>query len=138
MKTTITGLSSLSVLVALVLGCSWAGSSDSKPTNTSRAGANVNANKSLSDTVIDTAVGEKTLGIPECDEVFKILTDYANNPDDNFAVRAGKAVIVNQVKESLRTTIEENQADKKQLAEACREAKVQFASQTGSNSNKAK
>jgi hypothetical protein len=35
--------------------------------------ANINANKTLTDRAVDTAVGEKKIGIPECDEAVIFL-----------------------------------------------------------------
>jgi hypothetical protein len=94
--------------------------------NSSTGVANANSNKTLTDKAVDSTVGEQKIGIPECDEVMDMLTEYANNPDDNFVVKAGKAVIVNKIKESIKQSIEENKTDKVEMAKNCKEAKVEL------------
>lgn len=135
MKNKIALVSVLLVMIAAVLGCSSINPLAEKPvantpsTNKSAktTTANTNtANKSLADQAIDTAIGQSKLGVPECDEAMDMLTAYGSNPDDNFAVRATKALVVNQIKESIKQAVEENQTDKAQLATVCKEAKVEL------------
>ncbi len=130
MKNKFALLSVLLVLIVAVLGCSSINPLAEKPANkpankTTTANSNV-ANKSLADQAIDTAIGQSKLGVPECDEVMDMLTAYGSNPDDNFAVRATKALVVNQIKESIKQSVEENQTDKVQMAAVCKEAKVEL------------
>lgn len=122
---------SLVILLTVALGCSSLNPFEGekpKPANTSTSSANTstNANKTLADKAVDTAVGEGKTGVPECDEIVDMLAAYANNPDDNFAIRAVKSVVVNQIKAELKRVIEENQADKVELAKGCREVKLEF------------
>lgn len=87
---------------------------------------NANANKTLTDKAVDTAVGQEKIGIPECDEVMDLLTAEANNPDDNFVVKAAKGVVVNKIKETIRKSLEENKSDRAQMAKDCTQAKAEF------------
>ena len=110
------------VLFAGVLGCSSINPlADKKP-----AGTQPGSNKSLSDKAVDTAVGEQKIGVPECDDVMDMLTAYANNPDDGFVVKAGKALVVNKIKESIKKAAEDNKTDKAEMAKTCKEAKVEL------------
>ena len=112
----------LLVIIACVLGCSSINPLAKKEPATNKPGSN----KSLTDKTIDTAVGEQKIGVPECDEVIDLLTSYANNPDDNFVVKAGKALFVNKIKESIKKAVEENKSDKAELAKTCKEARVEL------------
>ncbi|HEX6126053.1 MAG TPA: hypothetical protein VFZ23_11840 [Pyrinomonadaceae bacterium] len=87
--------------------------------NTNGVAANVNANKSLTDKAVDTAVGEQKIGIQECDEAMDILTAQAENPDDNFVTKAIKKTALNTFREQLKRKLEENKADKAQIAKYC-------------------
>ncbi len=98
-------------IISAGLGCSFLGNS-SEPANGSKA---ANANSAV-----------KKIGVPECDALMDELATFANNPDDNFAVRAGKGIIADQIKQSINSAIEENGANKPQLAEACRSIKAEF------------
>ncbi|MEO7660315.1 MAG: hypothetical protein ABIV48_11935 [Pyrinomonadaceae bacterium] len=84
------------------------------------------SNKSLTDKAVDTTVGENKIGVPECDEVVDMLRDYADNPDDNFVVKAGKSMFVNKIRESIKASVEENKGDKVELAKNCREFKAEL------------
>ncbi len=113
----------LAILLAAVIGCSSINPfSDKAKTNANKA----NSNKSLTDKAVDTTVGDEKIGIPECDEVMDLLTEYANNPDDNFIVKAGKALFVNKIKQSIKSSIEENKSDKTEIAKTCKDAKTQL------------
>ncbi len=131
MKNTIFASLAITILLVVGLGCSSINplaDDKAKPANTSNSAnkVNANSNKSLTDQAIETAVGEGKTGVPECDEIVDMLAAYANNPDDNFAIRAVKSVVANKIKEELKRVIDENQADKAELAKGCREVKVEF------------
>jgi hypothetical protein len=124
-------LVALIIAVIVALGCSSLNplGSDKPEANTSSANRPTNANaanKSLTDQAVDTVVGESKIGVPECDSLINELTTFANNPDDNFAIRMAKGLAVNQIKESIRVAVEENQTDKTQLAVACKELRTEF------------
>jgi len=74
----------------------------------------------------DPAVDIQKTGVAECDEVVDMVTAFADNPDDNFAVRYGKSLIVDQIKDSIKKSVEENGRDKIQLAKDCTVAKTEL------------
>lgn len=117
MKNESLGIIALAIVLFVTLGCGSLGSDQ-------KAGAN--SNKTLTDTAIDTAVGDQKIGVAECDEVIDMLTGFANNPDDNFIVKAGKQLIANKIRESLKQSIEENQANKAELAKDCKQFKTEL------------
>lgn len=94
-----------------------------KPSNTA---SNAAGDKTLTDTAVETAVGESKIGVPECDEVADILTAFANDPNDSWMMKAGKSLIANKFKDALKASIEENQTDKAQLAKDCAELKTEL------------
>lgn len=97
----------------------------------------VNSNKSLTDTAVDTAVGEKKIGIVECDEALDILTAQANDPEDNFVTKAVKKTALNTFRDHLKTSLEENKTDKKEVAKFCKEFRdnLQDSVNESTNSN---
>ena len=109
------------VLIIAVLGCSRINPfAEQSNTNTATG------NKTLTDKAVDTAVGEGKIGIPECDEVLAMLTEYAKNDEDNFVTKAVKQTFINRIKEGIKQSIEENKGDKAEIAKNCREFKVQL------------
>lgn len=110
------------VLVLVAVGCGMVDRVQKSVTSTD----NANSNKTLSDKAVDTAVGEKKIGVPECDEVMDMLSAEANNPDDNFVTKAVKATVLNKIKDSIRQSVEENKADKVEMAKDCKQFKVEF------------
>ena len=123
MKNTIFASLAIILLLCVGLACSSINpfSDKGKAANT-KAGSN----KSLTDKAVDTAVGEQKIGVPECDEVVDMLQEFANNPDDNFVVKAGKAMFVNKIRESIKKSVEENKGDKAELAKNCKEFKTEL------------
>lgn len=120
MKNKLALISTLVVLLFAVLGCGLLDSSSDK------SKANTSSNKTLSDKAVDTAVGEEKIGIPECDEVMDLLETYGNNPEDGYVVKAGKRLFVNKIRETIKTSIEENKGNKAEIAKNCRDAKVEL------------
>jgi hypothetical protein len=106
-------------LLAVVLGCSSINPFSEKKSNTA-------SNKTLTDQGVDAAVGEEKIGVAECDEVIDMLKEYANNPDDNFVVKAGKQMIVNRIRSAIKQSVEENKSDKLELAKNCKEFKTEL------------
>jgi hypothetical protein len=111
----------ISVLAAAVLGCSSLNplSQKGKATPTPK-------DKTITDKAVDTTVGDEKIGIPECDEVMDMLTAEANDPNDNFIVKAGKAVFFNKIKESIKKSVEDNKNDSANLAKTCKDYKEQL------------
>jgi hypothetical protein len=122
------------VLFLTVLGCSSLNpfSDSPKPANTQVANtktANTTANKekTLPEKAIDTAVGEETTGVPECDEVLNSLAELAKSPEDEgYIMRAARGAVLNKVRTSLKQSIEENKNDKVELAQDCKDLKAQI------------
>jgi hypothetical protein len=102
-------------------GCSFISGGDSASTP-------ANSNKTLTDKAVDTTVGKSKIGIPECDQVMDSIEAELNNPDDNFAAKAAKAIVLNRFRDSIRESFEQNPNDKESLAKTCREIKTQFDS----------
>lgn len=109
----------LTILLIPVLGCSLIGSSE-------KSGSPTGKEKTTTDKVVDTAVGQSKIGVPECDEVMDAIELELNNPDDNFIVKAGKATFLNRIKDGIRESYEQNPQDTAELAKTCKEFKVQF------------
>jgi len=80
-----------------------------------------NSNKSLTDTAVDTAVGEKKIGIAECDEAMELLVAQADNPDDGFVTKAVKKTALNTFRDHVKRSLEESKTDRKELAKFCRD-----------------
>lgn len=106
------------LLLAAVLGCGM--------NPFSGKGTTTNSNKSLTDKGVDTVVGDEKIGVPECDEVMDMLTAEMNNPDDNFVVKAGKQMVLNKIKQSIKDSVEKNKNDKTELAKNCKEFKKEL------------
>ncbi len=87
-----------------------------------------NSNRTLTDKAVDTTVGKSQIGIPECDQVMDSIEAELNNAEDNFALKAAKAVVLNRFRDSIRESFEQNPNDKESLGKTCREIKVQFDS----------
>lgn len=129
----------IAIILPLVLGCGLADRVQKAVTesgsNASTAPA-VNSNKSLTDQAIDTAVGEKKIGIAECDEALEILAAQANDPNDNFVTKAVKKTALNTFRDQLKQQLENNKTDPKELAKFCKEFRDNMAdSLKGDNSN---
>ncbi len=122
MKNKFALLSVVIIITSVALGCSSINPLADKKTTSNQPGSN----KSLTDKAVDTAVGEQKIGVPECDDVMDMLSEYANNPDDGFVVKAGKAIVVNKIKESIKKAAEDNNTDKAEMAKTCKEAKVEL------------
>ena len=114
------------IVLPVLLGCGLADRvqkavGNEPSTNSSRT--NANSNKTLTEKAVDTTVGEKKIGIPECDEAIDVLEAQANNPDDNFVTKAVKKTALNTFREQLKKNLEDNKTDKKEVAKFCTEFK---------------
>lgn len=112
----------LTLLLIVVLGCSSLNPLAEKGNSPS------SSNKGVADRAIDTALGGETTGVPECDEVMDMIAAEANNPDDGYIVKATKALFLNKVKESIKTSIDENKNKNggTDLAKTCADYKRQL------------
>jgi len=130
MRNTASLLLTLAIIVSVGMGCSLVGHAEKKDDKTSDQG------KSLKDRGVDVVVGDQKIGIPECDEVVDFFNHEIDNPDDDFVTKAMKKTALNQVKERFREAVEENKADKKELAKVCKDFKQnleQFKEESESN-----
>jgi hypothetical protein len=126
------------IIVPILLGCGLADRVQKAVTESgsnSNTITNVNSNKTLTDTAVDAAVGEKKIGIPECDEALDILSAQANDPDDNFVTKAVKKTALNTFRDHLKQNLEEHKTDKKEVAKFCREFRDGLADSANENSN---
>lgn len=115
------------ILLVIGLGCGIADRIQKGVTESeANTAANSSSNKTLTDKAVDTAVGDKQTGIPECDDAIRIFADQMNNPDDNFVVKTGKKMAENTFREQLKQRLEENKADKKEVAKFCKDFKDSF------------
>lgn len=119
MKNKLTLLLIGSLLTMSVLGCSLLGSSKSSETPAGKE-------KTTTDKVVDTTVGRSKIGVPECDEVVDLIEAELNNSEDNFAVKAVKATVLNRIKDGIRESVEQNPNDTVELAKTCKEFRTQF------------
>ncbi len=109
----------VALLLGAILGCGSINPFSSK-------GNKTNSNQTLTEKAIDTVVPDEAVGIPECDEVMKMLTAEANNPDDNFVQKAAKRVFANKIKDGIKRTIDEQKGDKAEIAKTCKAFKLQI------------
>jgi hypothetical protein len=122
MKNTFFALIAGIILMGAVIGCSSINPFSDK----GKGKSNSASNKTLTDKGVDTAVGEEKIGVPECDELVDMLADYANDPNDNFIVKAGKAMFVNKIRTSIKESVEKNKNDRAELAKNCKDFKSQL------------
>ena len=105
------------VLLAATLGCGLVSRIQEETSDSS------NSNKTVGDKAVDLAVGDTKIGIKECDDVVDILNEQINDPDESFVTKALKRTILNQFRDGLKRSLEENKADKQAVADFCREFK---------------
>jgi len=115
----------LTITLTAALGC---GIFDrAKETVAGNSNANsANANKTLTDRAVETAVGQKKLGVPECDDLMDAIEAELNNPDDDIVTKALKATVLNRIKDGIRESFEKNKTNKPELAKRCAEYRTQF------------
>ena len=114
MRNTASLLLALTVIVLSGLGCSLVGHAEKKDEKEQ-------PNKTLTDRGVDIAVGDKKIGIKECDDVVDFFNHEIDNPDDDFVTKAMKKTALNQIKDQFRQAVEENKTDKVELAKVCKD-----------------
>jgi len=92
MRNTASLLVTLAVIVSVGLGCSLVGHAEKKDDS------DQSSNKSLKDRGVDIVVGDKKIGIQECDDVVDFFNHEIDNPDDDFVTKAIKKTALNQFK----------------------------------------
>lgn len=83
-------------------------------------------NKTVTEQAVDSTVGIEKVGIPECDVLIDELAAFSQNPDDSIPTQIAKRAASNAVRDRLKQRIEQNQTDKKKLAQDCVQYKAQF------------
>ena len=79
------------------------------------------------DALVDVAVGESKVGVPECDELIEAINAEMDNPDDGVIAKAFKRTILNRVKDSIRDSLASNTAkDREEMIKTCRDFKAEF------------
>src|SRR6187401_331929 len=116
------------IILPIVFGCGLVDRARKAATETQSSNSNVatipvnmNSNKSLTDTAVDAAVGEKKIGIAECDEAMELLTAQADDPDDSFVTKAVKKTALNTFRDHVKRSLDESNTHKRELAKFCRE-----------------
>ncbi|MFN2411557.1 MAG: hypothetical protein ABR535_00665 [Pyrinomonadaceae bacterium] len=132
MRKILFNLIGLAVLVAVGLGCGWVDRVRQAATEETNSSAN-SGNKTITQPAVETAVGETKIGIPECDEALNHLVDRANNPDDNFIVRAAKKTAATQFRDQVKKMIEDKGTDKKEAAKYCRDFRDSLSDNVAGN-----
>ena len=118
MKNITSLLLTLALILSSGLACSLVGHAEQNNTkDTSGSG------KGLEDRGVDIVVGEKKIGVQECDDVIEFFNREMDSPDDGFVTKAVKKTVLNQLKDQFRQAIEENKTDKKELAKVCKDFK---------------
>ena len=134
MKNTVS-LALILLLLSAVLGCGFF----DRVQNEVAGSNNANANKTMTDRAVETAVGETKIGVQECDDALNLLATYVNDPNDGFVVKAGKTMLANTIRDSIKNSVEQNQTDKVQLAKDCARFKTEIEKQmtqpTNTNTN---
>jgi hypothetical protein len=131
------------IILPIVFGCGLVdrarkAATETQPSNSNTVSIPVstNSNKSITDTALDAAVGEKKIGIPECDEAMELLTAQAEDPEDSFVTKAVKKTALNTFRDHVNRSLEESKTDKKELAKFCREFRDNLVEpKTAENSN---
>lgn len=137
MKNKLTSVVAFLVLGFIALGCGSINPlSDSKESTNSAPSSNSPGNKSTTDKVVDSTVGRSKIGVPECDEVVDLIEAEMNNPNDNFLVKAGKATILNRIKDGIRESVEKNKQDTTEMVKTCKEFRIQFDKYKAEEKNK--
>lgn len=124
----------VSAAVLSVLGCSRITDQFQKPSGNNSA----NSNQTLIEKKIEDVADGETTGVPECDEVMRMIAAQSNNPDDNLATKTAKDFFLGQIKKSLRESLEKNGQDKTKLAEQCQDLKKSLEKNVKEDEKKSK
>jgi hypothetical protein len=109
---------SIFVLLALGFGCSYI--------DQARELANSNSNKSTVEKGVDTVQGEKKIGVKECDDLMDELEKSNKKDGEDFISEAARRVFVNELRDKIRRSIEENKKDPNKQAQECKEYQQQY------------
>ncbi len=104
--------------MALGFGCSYV--------DQARELANSNSNKSTVEKGVDSVQGEKKIGVKECDDLMDELEKSNKKEGEDMISEAARRYFVNEMREKLRKSIEENKKDPNKQAQECKEYKNQY------------
>lgn len=133
MKSKINFLFVVIVTVFTALGCSRI-TDQFQPASSNSSNARNSNQTVVEKTIEDVADGEST-GVPECDEVMRMIADQSNKPDDNLATKTAKDFFLGQIKKSLRESFEKNGQDKAKMAQQCTDLKKSLEKNVKKESN---
>ena len=126
----------LAMLLTIGLGCGISERVEKAIGGTTETNSDSASNKTLTDTAIDSAVGNEKIGVQECDDLLEDLTKIIQKPDDNYVSKATRQYVLSKIRENIKKSIEENKNDKIQMAKECKEYRGQldkFANQGETN-----
>jgi len=127
------------LIVVACLGCGALDrvkrAAEEPDSNTRKVDINVNTNKSLTDTVVDAAAGEKKIGIVECDDALEVLVAEANDPEDNFVTKAVKKTALNTFRDHVKKKLDEGKTDRKEVAKFCKDFRDNLTDSANENTN---
>jgi hypothetical protein len=120
------------MMLGLVLGCNCNLSEWVRQTaqSNSNQAVVVDANKSIVDSVTQTAIGDDKTGIAECDEFLAVLETQLQSPDTDFVTRNLIYYFKQQIATQARTDIaNKNPQEKAELAKQCKQMATQLNAQ---------
>ena len=113
----------LAIMITVVLGCGLSDYKARRSNTSANSGNSAGNNKSLTEHGVDIALGEKEIGIPECDEIVAFFNRQIENPDDDMVTKAVKRTALNKFKEQFKASLEKDKSNKAEMAKTCREFK---------------
>ena len=116
----------LMIVLTIGLGCGISESVEKAVSGTGETNSNGAGNKTLTDTAIDTAVGNEKIGVQECDDLLEDLAAIVQKPDDNYVSKATRQYVLSKIRENIKKSIEQNKNDKTQMAKECKEYRGQL------------
>lgn len=118
MKNLSVSISAIFLLMVAGFGCSYL--------DQARELANSNSNKSTVEKGVDTVQGEKKIGVKECDDLLDELEKSNKKEGEDLISEAARRVFVNELREKIRKSIEENKKDAAKQAQECKQYKEQY------------
>lgn len=118
MKNLSVSISAIFLLMLAGFGCNYL--------DQARELANSNSNKSTVEKGVDTVQGEKKIGVKECDDLMDELEKSNKKEGEDLISEAARRVFVNELREKIRKSIEENKKDPAKQAQECKQYKEQY------------
>lgn len=108
----------ISTFITLFSGCSYI--------DQAREMTNSNSNKSIVEKGVDSVQGEKKIGVKECDDFMDELEKSNKKEGEDMVSEAARRYFVNEMRDKMRRSIEENKKDPTKQAQECKEYKDQY------------